>query len=192
MHSIVVGGCSSFLPPPLLAALAKVQGLCFAGTCPLTGRPTRTHNCRRRLRRASCGPVAFNVIWHRRRMLRVAATSSSASRSRCMVTLLGAARPRSGESRAYIAETKLRRSHGFGQAGVSAPSFRPAGHPLRSPGRSGRSQASGLAASGAMRACPAPASFAFHRGSYNWSANTDPQLQGAASPRVLWSGYLQR
>jgi hypothetical protein len=62
MHSIVVGGCSSFLPPPLLAALAKVQGLCFAGTCPLTGRPTRTHNCRRRLRRASCGPVAFNVI----------------------------------------------------------------------------------------------------------------------------------
>ena len=27
----------------------------------LTGRPTRTRNCRRRLRRKCCGPVAFNV-----------------------------------------------------------------------------------------------------------------------------------
>jgi hypothetical protein len=26
----------------------------------------------------------------------------------------------------------------------------------------------------------------------NWSANTDPQLQEAASPLVLRSGYLQR
>jgi hypothetical protein len=27
---------------------------------------------------------------------------------------------------------------------------------------------------------------------YNWSLDTDPQLQEAASPQVLWSGQLQR
>ena len=27
---------------------------------------------------------------------------------------------------------------------------------------------------------------------YNWSANTEPQLQAAASPQVLRSGCLQR
>jgi hypothetical protein len=26
----------------------------------------------------------------------------------------------------------------------------------------------------------------------NWSINTDPQQQEAASPLVLWSGYFQR
>ena len=27
---------------------------------------------------------------------------------------------------------------------------------------------------------------------FNWSANADPQLQEAASPQLLRSGYLQR
>jgi hypothetical protein len=36
-----------------------------------------------------------------------------------------------------------------------------------------------------------PASSAFTLRS-NWSVDTDPQLQEAASPRVLRSGHLQR
>jgi hypothetical protein len=27
---------------------------------------------------------------------------------------------------------------------------------------------------------------------YNWAPNTEPQLQEAASPQTLWSGWLQR
>jgi hypothetical protein len=50
----------------------------------------------------------------------VPALGGSAARMaflRCAVTLLGVAASRSGESRAWMAESKLRRRHGFGLGG---------------------------------------------------------------------------
>jgi hypothetical protein len=109
---------------------------------------------------------------------------------RCVITLLGVAPRRSGESRACIAESKLRRSHGAGLADRLATSFVPAGQPLQTCHDSGESLVSGLAALGAMRACPTPASRALDHGSYNWSANADRVTAGFA--RLRASGYLQR
>jgi hypothetical protein len=41
---------------------AHHRGWLRPGRLPITGRSTRTRNCRRRLRRKCCGPVSFNVI----------------------------------------------------------------------------------------------------------------------------------
>jgi hypothetical protein len=107
-----------------------------------------------------------------------------------LVTLLGAARSRSGERRARMAESKLRRRHGFGVARFLSRSFAAAGKAARAHRHSGGSPATGLAASGAMRAFPGPAAFAVHHGSYNSSANTDRVTAGFACLRA--SGCLQR
>jgi len=182
---------------------ACAHRLCFL-LRPITCQSTRTHNSRRRLRRLCWWSGHFHVIWHWRRMFRVAAVlaldgglapwgePARAAPSRRRVTLLGVARSHSGEPRANMAESKLRRRHGFGLAGRRSRPFASAGQALHVRRRSGGSLACGLATSEAMRAFPMPASRALHHGSYNWSANTDPQLQEAASPQGLWSGCLQR
>ena len=165
--------------------------LLLCTTAHITGRSTRTHTCRRRLRRNGGGPVTSNVIWHWRRMSRVGATLARLV-SCHLVTLLGAARSRSGEPRASMVESKLCRRHGCGAGHWLSEPFAPAGKVLRAHRRAGGSLAIRLAAAGAMRAFPGPASFAVHHGSYNWSANTEQQLQEAASPQRLLPGCLQR
>jgi hypothetical protein len=106
-------------------------------------------------------------------------------RARRSLTLLGVARSRSGESRACIAESKLRRRHGFRPAALRTLPFAPAGRALRMWSRAGESLASELATSMAM-----PPFSCRHRGNarsatYNLSIDTDPQQQEAASPQML-------
>jgi hypothetical protein len=105
--------------------------------------------------------------------------------SRSVVTLLGAVLRGSGESRACMAESKLRRRHVFGLSAWFSLPFAPEDLALRAHRRSGGSLASGLAASGAM-----PPFACLHRGcartaSHNMSIDADPQQQEAASPQML-------
>jgi hypothetical protein len=113
--------------------------------------------------------------------------------SRSLVAFLGVAPCRSGESRAWVVGGGYRRRHGFGLVGRRALPF---GANVSAPaclvGARVAGMPAGLAASGAM-----PPFKCQHRGgastaSHNKSANTDPQQQEAASPQMLWSGYLQR
>jgi hypothetical protein len=54
------GGCGKVGP----CRLAHSNIPCAPPRLHITGRPTRTRNCRRRLRRKGCGPVASNVSPH--------------------------------------------------------------------------------------------------------------------------------
>jgi hypothetical protein len=121
-------------------------------------------------------------------MLKVAAQRSLVARggcARCVVTLLGVAPRRSGGSLGCMAESKLRRGHGFELTDWHAMPFAPTARAFRAWSRAGGSLANGLAASGAM-----PPFSCLHRGNartaaYNLSIDADPQQQEAASPHVL-------
>jgi hypothetical protein len=157
----------------------------------ITCQSTRTQTCRRRLRRGRLWSGHFYVMWHWRRMHRVAASPGLCGwvarvRSSCrLVTLLGATRSHSGEPQACMAEPKLCRRHGFGQAARLALPYAPAGQPLREASCTGGSHASGLAASGAMPPVPFLDRWGTTTATHNISIDTDPQQQEAASPQML-------
>ena len=149
----------------------------------ITGRPTRTHNSRRRRRRKCCAPVAFNVMWHWRRMR---------SASKFIALQVRAARA----SGTFSSEKCSRRPF-FGGRRVGAPPVVRVAPGQDSCGRArlrsfGVGMPAGLLQSEAMPPCSLQHSVKSTTATHNWSAHADSQQQEAASRHVLCSGGLQR
>ena len=161
--------------------------------CALTCQSTRTHNSRRRLRRKCWWSGHFYVIGRRRpahaRVSRVGFPTSSPMSFRTVS--LAAVHFSGGCGSPSVRCTP---APGPGSCafhfGVAAPRSKVSLQ--QSPHYWGGGFSEGLArrlAWGKLRAnTHRPAMFS----PYNKSANTDPQLQEAASPQGLWSGCLQR
>ena len=177
---------------------------------PITCQSTRTHNCRKRLRRMCWWSGHFYVVWHWRRMHSL---SKAIVRCACPVSAGGA-------SRVSLRATDFYFSGGgassLGRVGAPAPMRVSVGQSRRVPagGRGasglvrlhsfGVGAQPGLRQSGAMPPFPVQHPLRKVRAgvlgwlalatsaSYNRSAHTDSQRQEAASRHVLCAGGLQR
>ena len=131
-----------------------------------------------------CAPVAFNVMWHWRRMrsaLKLIARQVHATRA----------------SGTFSSKNAVRAP--FWCLGMPFGAHRVAGG---APGQRSRTcvrlrsfgvgMPAGLLQSGAMPPCSLQHSVKSTPASHNWSAHADSQQQEAASRRVLCSGGLQR
>ena len=179
-HFICVGARVGLWPAGL-----RLRGPCapvqcvhpaHSSTAHITGRPTRTHTCRRRLRRNGGGPVAFNVMWHWRRMRSapkfIASFIHGAWATGTFPSENCAQKPISCLRR-FGAPAVVRAAPGQGSLGPAR---------LRS---FGVGVPAGLRQSEAMPPCSLQRSAKSATASHNWSLGRDAPQQAAAS-RLVW------